>query len=192
MSFSNNHHSSVEPRERRGSSSTIISNHRSNSIKHCLEVIQNKMADLQEQGVPCGMCYISQRSLYTMGHPSITQTIERSRDVILTQLSESSSSNKRKRSSLDNDILSLPPLSNFIEKLSTTELRTLITSLIKELGYKWSDDKPSFWPHSVPFKYPQNISEGIYIYILITIIVMSLMCIYHILIMHVCACINYK
>ena len=65
---------------------------RSRDIRRRLEVIQKKITDLQELGVPCAFCYVSVRntgSLFSMGDHAITQVIEDCSDVILQQVSHS-------------------------------------------------------------------------------------------------------
>lgn len=139
---------------------------RSRDIKRRIEVIQKKMADLEELGVPCGFCYASIRNsgtLFTMGHPAITQPIERSRHVILNHLSNWSekgeeagmlSERKKKVHVL------LPPLVRPLGELSISELRGLIIGIVKDLGLKWSDPRPSFWPEEIPFQYPRSTPDG--------------------------------
>ena len=139
---------------------------RSRDIKRRLEVIQKKMADLEELGVPCGFCYASIRNsgtLFTMGHPAITQPIEKSRHLILDHLSKWSdkgdelagTGERRKKVHV-----LLPPLTRPLGELSLSELRGLIIGIVKDLGLKWSDPRPSFWPEEIPFQYPRTTPDG--------------------------------
>ena len=140
---------------------------RSRDIKRRLEVIQKKMADLQELGVPCAFCYISIRNsgtLFTMGNSAITQVIEHSRDVIFQQLSKNQNGTSSDQESPQwerKEIhMLLPPLPAPLEDLSLQDLRGLVVGIIKDLGLKWSDPKPLFWPQEIPFQYPRNAPDG--------------------------------
>lgn len=149
------------------SSGHILRSHdcRARDIKRRLEVIQKKMTDLQELGVPCGFCYISARNtgtLFTMGNSAITQVIEQSRDLILQQLSkvQSGITQQEIRHEEKEIHMLLPPLPAPLDELSLHDLRGLVVGIVKDLGLKWSDPKPLFWPEEVPFQYPRTAPEG--------------------------------
>lgn len=142
---------------------------RARDIKRRLDVIQKKMTDLQELGVPCAFCYVSVRntgSLFTMGNKAMTQIIEECRDVMLENLAEIRPNTANKSpSDISNDQprevhMVLPPLPQPLNELSLYELRSLIVGIIKDLGIKWSEAKPPFWPESIPFQYPRTAPEG--------------------------------
>lgn len=142
---------------------------RARDIKRRLEVIQKKMTDLQELGVPCAFCYTSMRNtgtLFTMGNSAITQVIEGCRDGILQQLSEQPG--EREVQLIQGELLSegkeihmvLPPLPAPLEELGLYDLKGLVVGIIKDLGLKWTDPKPAFWPEDVPYQYPRSAPEG--------------------------------
>ena len=152
------------------SSSQMLKSHdcRARDIKRRLDVIQKKMTDLQELGVPCAFCYVSVRntgSLFTMGNKAMTRIIEESRDVMLENLAEIQLDKTNKSPpDISNDQrevhMVLPPLPQPLNELSLYELRSLIVGIIKDLGIKWSEAKPPFWPESIPFQYPRTTPEG--------------------------------
>jgi hypothetical protein len=140
---------------------------RSRDIKRRLEVIQKKMTDLQELGVPCGFCYISARNsgtLFTVGNSAITQVIEQSRDAILHQLSTSQNTphvSQLPETDTTKEVhMLLPPLPAPLNDLTLQDLRGLVVSIVKDLGLKWTDPKPSFWPENIPFQYPRSAPES--------------------------------
>ena len=138
---------------------------RARDIKRRLEVIQKKMADLQELGVPCAFSYISVRNtgaLFTMGNKAMTKVIEESRDLILEKLAETQMVSYQKGISSDGREIHmiLPPLPRPLNELNLHDLRGLVVGIIKDLGMKWSDQKPPFWPQSIPFQYPRTAPEG--------------------------------
>ena len=139
---------------------------RSRDIHRRLEVIQKKITDLQDLGVPCAFCYVSVRntgSLFAMGDHAITQVIEDCSDAILQRVSNSSihqqsiAADDHKNSEMH---VVLPPLSGSIEELGFHELRTLILGILKNLQLKWTDPRPSFWPIEVPFQNPCGAHQG--------------------------------
>lgn len=135
---------------------------RSRDIKRRLEVIQKKMSDLQELGVACGFCYVSVRNsgtLFTMGNQAITQAIEQSRDAILQELSKGSPKETHPSDGKQIHML-LPPLPAPLDELGLQDLRGLVVGIVKDLGLKWSDSKPSFWPREIPFQYPRTAPDG--------------------------------
>lgn len=123
------------------------------------------MADLQELGVPCAFSYISVRNtgaLFTMGNKAMTKVIEESRDLILEKLSETQTVSYQQGISSDGREIHmiLPPLPRPLNELNLHDLRGLVVGIIKDLGMKWSDQKPPFWPQSIPFQYPRTAPEG--------------------------------
>ena len=163
------------------SSSQMLKSHdcRARDIKRRLDVIQKKMTDLQELGVPCAFCYVSRNtgSLFTSGTQRMTAIIQQSRDEILDNLSSAETDAvvvAQTGESTDNQMDSmppsccdktvvhmvLPPLSQPLADLSLHELHSLIVGIIKDLGIKWSDDKPPFWPADIPFQYPRTAPDG--------------------------------
>ena len=150
------------------SSSQTLKSHdcRARDIRRRLEVIQKKMSDLQELGVPCAFCYISVRntgSLFTMGNQAMTQVIEESRDIILEKLSDAQLAERKEEVRGDQKEIHmvLPPLSRPLDELNLHDLRALIVGILKDLGIKWSDKKPPFWPEAIPFQYPRTAPEGL-------------------------------
>ena len=142
---------------------------RARDIKRRLEVIQKKMADLQELGVPCAFCYTSMRNtgtLFTMGNTAMTQVIESCRDAILQQLSEQPSVADVQpvvgvpTAEAREIHMVLPPLPAPLEELSLYDLKALVVGIIKDLGLKWTEPKPAFWPDDVPYQYPRSAPDG--------------------------------
>ena len=145
---------------------------RSRDIRRRLEVIQKKMTDLQELGIPCAFCYVSVRntgSLFTMGDSTITQVIEGCSDTILQQVSETQTHHHKHQHMLQHPAgvqrsaevrMVLPPLPTPLEQLGAHELRTLVVGIIKDLQLKWTDPKPPFWPSDIPFQNPRSVPEG--------------------------------
>ena len=149
------------------SNSMGVRNHdcRARDIKRRLEVIQKKMADLQELGVPCAFCHISIRNtgtLFTMGNKAMTDVIESCQDVILEQLSKSCSSvDSHDTSDQTKEVhMLLPPLPGPLDELGLHDLRALVVGIIKDLGIKWSSPRPPFWPQEIPFQYPRSVPDG--------------------------------
>lgn len=144
---------------------------RMRDIRRRVEVIQKKLADLQEMGVPCAFCYSSVRntgSIFTLGDTRITDVIERYRNEILCNLmDESHAGNSKVNSSLQEIHLILPVLPAPLEDLNRTTLQSMIVGILKDLGIRWSDPKPVWWPADIPFVPPRSVPDnftGIIIY----------------------------
>ena len=58
----------------------------------------------------------------------------------------------------------LPKLPFRWEKLNLTIAKNIITSVMKDLNHKWTEDKPEWWPDGTPFinprTAPQNWARG--------------------------------
>lgn len=139
---------------------------RARDIKRRLEVIQKKMVDLQELGVPCAFCHISVRNtgtLFTMGNKAMTDVIESCQDAILDQLSKSNCSQLDSHDSSEQTKevhMLLPPLPGPLDELGLHDLRALVVGIVKDLGIKWSNPRPPFWPQEIPFQYPRSVPDG--------------------------------
>lgn len=138
---------------------------RMRDIRRRVEVIQKKLADLQEMGVPCAFCYSSVRntgSIFTLGDKRITDVIERYRNEILCNLMEESrtQAGEETGSSLQEIHLILPVLPAPLEELSRATLQSMIVGILKDLGIRWSDPKPVWWPEEIPFVPPRSVPEN--------------------------------
>ena len=131
-------------------------------IRRRVDVIQKKLADLQELGIPCAFCYSSVRntgSLFTLGDTCITDVIERHKNEILRNLIDGNF--EQSDSSTMKEIhLILPPLSAPLDKLSRNQMQSLIVGILKDLGLRWSDPRPSWWPSEIPFVPPRCVPEN--------------------------------
>ncbi len=136
-------------------------------IRRRVEVIQKKLADLQEMGVPSAFCYSSVRntgSVFTLGDNRITDVIERHRNEILFNLMDGSGNGH------DSDItagssskelhLILPVLPAPLEDLNRATLQSMVVGILKDLGIRWSDSKPIWWPADIPFVPPRSLPEN--------------------------------
>lgn len=137
---------------------------RMRDIRRRVEVIQKKLADLQEMGVPCAFCYSSVRntgSIFTLGDKRITDVIERYRNEILCNLMDGGHSIAQDEgSSLQEIHLILPVLPAPLEDLNRATLQSMIVGILKDLGIRWSDPKPVWWPTDIPFVPPRSVPEN--------------------------------
>ena len=133
---------------------------RARDIRRRVEVIQKKLSDLQELDIPCAFCYSSARntgSLFTLGDRRITDVMERHKNEILRNLIENKpeSPNQGKQEIH----LILPPLPGPLPDLSRGTMQSLVVGILKDLGIRWSDPKPQWWPTEVPFFSPRAIPD---------------------------------
>lgn len=141
--------------------SKIIVESRSRDIRRRVDVIQKKIADLQDLGVPCAFTYTSARntgSIFTVGDSRVTDVIERHKNEILKNLMDNEAG---EGSHSTNEIhMILPPLPAPLEELNRTSLQSLITGILKDLGLRWTDPQPNWWPPEVPFVAPRSSPEN--------------------------------
>lgn len=138
---------------------------RMRDIRRRVEVIQKKLADLQEMGVPCAFCYSSIRntgSIFTLGDKRITDVIEEHRNEILCNLmDENSASDLNLSEASSQEIhLILPVLPAPLEELSRATLQSMIVGILKDLGIRWSDSTPVWWPADIPFVPPRSVPDN--------------------------------
>ena len=141
--------------------SKVIPDSRSRDIRRRVEVIQKKLADLQELGVSCAFCYSSVRntgSLFTLGDKRITDVIERHKNEILKNLIDLNYDHTE--GSRKEIHLILPPLPAPLDQLSRNTMQSLIVGILKDLGLKWSDPRPTWWPPEIPFVPPRSVPEN--------------------------------
>lgn len=142
-------------------SKSLVDENRSRDIRRRVEVIHKKLADLQTLGVPCAFCYSSTRntgSIFTLGDTRITNVIERYKNEIHHSLSEDPSDLPDGNFSKEIHLI-LPPIPGPLEELSRSTLQSLIIGILKDLGVRWSDTKPAWWPLDVPFVHPRCMPE---------------------------------
>ena len=137
---------------------------RMRDIRRRVEVIQKKLADLQEMGVPSAFCYSSVRntgSIFTLGDKRITDVIEQHRNEILCNLMEGKNQAEAELSSSMQEIhLILPVLPAPLDDLGRATLQSMIIGILKDLGIRWSDPKPIWWPEDIPFVPPRSAPEN--------------------------------
>ena len=134
---------------------------RARDIRRRVEVIQKKLSDLQELDIPCAFCYSSVRntgSLFTLGDRRITDVMERHKNEILRNLIESKPESVSERR--QEIRLILPPLPGPLSELSRGTMQSLIVGILKDLGIRWSDPKPQWWPMDIPFFSPRSIPDS--------------------------------
>lgn len=139
----------------------MLADSRMRDIKRRVEVIQKKVADLQDMGVPCAFCYSSVRnpgSIFTLGDKRITNVMEKYRNKILCNLMDGSHIPK---TDMDSEIhLILPVLPAPLDELGRTTLLSMIVGILKDLDIRWSDPKPAWWPAEIPFVPPRSIPDN--------------------------------
>ena len=142
----------------------LLVDSRMRDVRRRVEVIQKKLADLKEMGVPCAFCYSSVRntgSIFTLGDNRITDVIERHRNEILYNLlGESNVVNPEVGSSPQEIHLILPVLPAPLEELNRGTLQSMIVGILKDLGIRWADPKPVWWPEDIPFVPPRSVPEN--------------------------------
>lgn len=143
----------------------ILTDSRMRDIRRRVEVIQKKLADLQEMGVPCAFCYSSVRntgSIFTLGDKRITDVVERYRNEILCNLMDDSHllNSDINSSSLQEIHLILPVLPAPLDELNRTTLQSMIVGILKDLDIRWSDPKPVWWPDEIPFVPPRTVPDS--------------------------------
>ena len=144
----------------------MLADSRMRDIKRRIEVIQKKVADLQEMGVPCAFCYSSVRnpgSIFTLGDKRITEVIERYRNKILCNLMDGSHVHKPgdlEVSGAQEIHLILPVLPAPLDDLNRATLQSMIVGILKDLDIRWSDPKPVWWPVEIPFVPPRTVPEN--------------------------------
>ena len=141
--------------------SKAVPDSRTRDIRRRVEVIQKKLADLQELGIPCAFCYSSVRntgSLFTLGDKRITDVIERHKHKILKNLIDESFSDVG--GGAKEIHLILPPLPGKLDQLSRSAMQSLIVGILKDLGVRWSDPMPVWWPEAIPFVHPRSAPEN--------------------------------
>lgn len=134
---------------------------RARDIRRRVEVIQKKLSDLQELDIPCAFCYSSVRntgSLFTLGDRRITDVMEKHKNEILKNLieNERDATDERKQEIH----LILPPLPAPLDELNRSVMQSLIVGILKDLGLRWSDPKPEWWPMDVPFFSPRSVPDS--------------------------------
>ena len=145
-------------------SKSLADENRSRDVRRRIEVIHKKLADLQELGIPCAFCYSSARntgSIFTLGDSRITDVIERHKNEILVHLSGDNPEQTEGNSSKEIHLI-LPPLPSPLEEISRQTLQSLIVGIIKDLGLKWTDSTPSWWPLDIPFVHPRSLPQTYY------------------------------
>lgn len=134
---------------------------RARDVQRRIDVVQKKLADLQKLGIPCAFCYTSARntgSLFTVGDKRITDVVEAHKNDILRNLKNRTSDCS---DSVSKEIrLILPPLPAPLWSLSRATMQSLVVGILKDLGLRWSDPKPSWWPLDVPFVSPSVHPAG--------------------------------
>jgi len=144
--------------------SKILVDSRMRDIRRRVEVIQKKLADLQEMGVPCAFCYSSIRntgSIFTLGDKRITDVIEQHRNEILCNLMEGSTPAETDPSAAMQEIhLILPVLPAPLDNLGKATLQSMVVGILKDLDIRWSDPKPVWWPEDVPFVPPRSVPDN--------------------------------
>ena len=144
--------------------SRVLVDSRMRDIRRRVEVIQKKLADLQEMGVPCAFCYSSVRntgSIFTLGDKRITDVIEEHRNEILCNLMEGGVQAEVDLVANSQEIhLILPVLPAPLDKLRRSTLQSMIVGILKDLGIRWSDSKPIWWPMDIPFVPPRSAPEN--------------------------------
>lgn len=152
----------------------MLADSRMRDIRRRVEVIQKKLADLQEMGMACAFCYSSVRntgSIFTLGDKRITDVIEQHRNEILCNLMDGSSTSGSDAGSSSQEIhLILPVLPAPLEDLNRATLQSMIVGILKDSGIRWSDPKPVWWPADIPFVPPRSVPENFTGIIIITII----------------------
>lgn len=141
--------------------SRALPDSRARDIRRRVDVIQKKLADLQELGVPCAFCYSSVRnvgSLFTLGDKRITDVIELHKNEILKNLIDESFEQSEGAAKVIH--LILPPLPAPLDQLSRNTMQSLIVGILKDLGLKWSDPKPNWWPLDIPFVPPRSVPDN--------------------------------
>lgn len=141
--------------------SKMIVDSRSRDIRRRVDVIQKKIADLQDLGVPCAFTYTSARntgSIFTVGDSRVTEVVERHKNEILRNLMDGEVADS---SHSTNEIhMILPPLPAPLGELNRTSAATLITGILKDLKLRWTDPQPNWWPTDVPFVPPRSTPEN--------------------------------
>jgi hypothetical protein len=144
----------------------LAADSRMRDIKRRVEVIQKKVADLQDMGVPCAFCYSSVRnpgSIFTIGDRRITEVMERYRNKILCNLMDGSHISRpvdMSDSSSQEIHLILPVLPAPLDELNRPTLQSMIVGILKDLDIRWSDPKPVWWPAEIPFVSPRTVPEN--------------------------------
>ena len=133
---------------------------RARDIRRRVDVIQKKLSDLEELGVPCAFCYSSVRntgSLFTIGDHRITDVMERHKNEILKNLIDGRQNADDRKKEIH---LILPPLPAPLDELNRSMMQSLIVGILKDLGLRWSDPKPQWWPLDIPFFPPRAMPDS--------------------------------
>ena len=112
-------------------------------VKRRVKVIQSKVEDLQNMGIPSGFVYLSNWTggPYVSGDERIAKEIKLSADTILKNL----------QGDLCCSNFCLPRLPNKLELLNNKTIASMLVGLGKDLKIDWKGDAPLWWPESVPF-----------------------------------------
>ena len=143
-------------------SKSLAEENRTRDIRRRVEVIHKKLADLQNLGIPCAFCYSSTRitgSIFTLGDTRITDVIERHKNEIHKNLMEEQSELLDGHFSKEIHLI-LPPIPAPLEELGRSTLQSFVIGIMKDLGLRWSDPKPDWWPLDVPFVHPRLVPEN--------------------------------
>jgi len=145
-------------------SKSLADENRSRDVRRRIEVIQRKLSDLQELGIPCAFCYSSARntgSIFTLGDSRITDVMERHKNEILVNLSGSATDSTETGNSKEIHLI-LPPLPSPLEEIPRPTLQSIIIGVLKDLGIRWTDPTPTWWPMDIPFIHPRSMPQTYY------------------------------
>lgn len=119
-------------------------------INRRVNVIQNKIKDLQEMGVPCVFAYATTWTggLYVCGDERMTREVKASSNKILDNL--------KVEEVRQGSNFCLPHLPEKLSKLNSKTVTAMLVGIGKDLKIDWKGEKPSWWPELVPFQHPRN------------------------------------
>ena len=122
-------------------------------VKRRVKVIQNKLEDLQNMGIPCAFVYLTNwtGSLYISGDDRITTEIKNSASTILKRLQDIDETDD-----LHSSKFCLPRLPSKLDSLNSKTVASMLVGLAKDLKFNWKVDIPLWWPESVPFQHPRE------------------------------------
>lgn len=122
-------------------------------VKRRVKVIQSKIEDLQNMGIPSAFVYLTNWTggLYVSGDERIPKEIKLSADTILKNLQ-----GDEEKGDLCCSNFCLPRLPNKLELLNNKTIASMLVGLGKDLKINWKGDAPLWWPESVPFQHPRE------------------------------------
>lgn len=126
-------------------------------VKRRVTVIEKKIGDLQNMGVPCVFAYATSWTggLYVCGDKRMAKCLKNSSSDLFQSLKEPSTSARTDDGGVASK-LCLPKLPRKLSALNSKTAISMLVGLAKDLSLDWTGPVPEWWPELVPFQHPRD------------------------------------